>query len=279
MSEPARPSQHEYWNSPVAEEWVRQADRTDGMLAGVTEAGLAALELQLAERVLDIGCGAGVTSLTAAQYVGANGRVVGVDISKPLLELGRQRAAAHANVSFIEADAGAGAISGAPFDAAFSRFGVMFFEDSIAAFTNIRANMSRGGRLVFICWRRFAENLWSYEVVQALNPLLPAPLQPIDESLPGPFFFADPNKTKATLTAAGWNDIAIEPWDGPIIIGADAKDAAAYLLKIGPCARAIKENNLDPAAAEKLMVDRLAQAQTPGGVSLPAACWIVRASA
>jgi hypothetical protein len=130
---------------------------------------------------------------------------------------------------------------------------------------------------VFICWRPFRENLWSYEVVQALNPLLPAPLQPVDENLPGPFFFADPNKTKATLTSAGWSDIAIDAWDGSIVIGADAKDAAGYLLKIGPCARAIKENNLDPAAAEQLMIDRLAQAQTPVGISLPAACWIVRA--
>jgi SAM-dependent methyltransferase len=279
MSEPTRPTQREYWNSPVGEEWARQADRTDGMLAGVTQVGLAALKLQLGERVLDIGCGAGVTSLTAAQYVGEDGRVVGVDISKPLLDLGHQRAAAHANVAFVEADAGAGAIPGAPFDAAFSRFGVMFFEDATAAFTNIRANMRPGGRLVFICWRPFPENRWSYEVVQALNPLLPAPLQPVDENLPGPFFFADPNKTKATLASAGWSNIVIDAWDGPIIIGADAKDAAAYLLKIGPCARAIKENNLDPAAAEQLMINRLTEAQTPQGVSLPAACWIVRAVA
>jgi SAM-dependent methyltransferase len=279
MSEPNRPTQREYWNSPVGEEWARQADRTDKMLASVTRAGLGALALQPGEHVLDIGCGAGVTSLAAAQQVGADGRVIGVDISKPLLELGRQRAVSKPNLTFIEADAGAGAIPGAPFDAAFSRFGVMFFEDAIGAFAHIRASLRPGGRLVFISWRPFQENLWSYAPSRALNPLLPAPLQPADESLPGPFFFADPAKVRTTLAASGWSGVSVDPWDGPLIVGADAKDAAGYLLKIGPCARAIAEHGLDPVAAEHLIVNCLAEAQTPAGVSMAAACWIVRATA
>lgn len=272
-------TQREYWNSPVGEEWARQAERTDRMLAGVMQAGFAALDLKPGERVLDIGCGAGATTLSAAQQVGADGSVVGVDISKPLLALARQRAAGRANVSFSEADAGAGAIPGAPFDAAFSRFGVMFFDEPVAAFANIRACLAERGRLVFICWRAFSENLWTYAVTQALAPMLPAPLQPVDESLPGPFFFADPAKITSTLAASGWRDITVEAWDGSLVVGADARDAAGYLLKIGPCARAIKEHDLDPAAAERLMIDRLNQAQTPAGVALAAACWIARASA
>jgi SAM-dependent methyltransferase len=276
---PQPPTQREYWNSPVGEEWARQADRTDKMFVGLTRAALDALAPQAGERVVDIGCGAGETTLTIAQRVGSTGHVTGVDISRPLLDLGRERAKAQTNVDFIEADAGAGTIPGAPFDAAFSRFGVMFFDDGVTAFANIRASLRPGCRLVFISWRPFHENAWTYVSAQALNSLLPAPLQPADESQPGPFFFANPDKIKTTLAASGWNSIAVDPWDGALLVGADAKDAAAYLLKIGPSARAIKENNLDPAAAERLMVDRLAEAQGPAGVSLAAACWIVRAAA
>ncbi|MGD9980639.1 MAG: class I SAM-dependent methyltransferase [Hyphomonadaceae bacterium] len=278
MTQPV--TQREYWNSPVGEEWARQADRTDKMFAELTRAGLDALALQPGERVLDIGCGAGETALTIARKVGPSGRAAGIDISRPLLELARERAQAEGfDVDFIDADAGAAAIPGAPFDAAFSRFGVMFFDDAIAAFSHIRTSLRSGGRLVFLCWRPFSENAWSYAAAQALTPLLPAPLQPADESLPGPFFFADPNKIKTILAASGWRDVSVDPWDGNLIVGADAKHAAGYLLKIGPCARAIKEYGLDPAAAEKLMIARLAQAQTPAGVSLAAACWIARAMA
>ncbi len=279
MSEPARPTQLEYWNSKVGEEWARQAGRTDKLFAGLTQATFKALDLQPGERVLDIGCGAGETTLTAAQHVGASGHAVGVDISKPLLELARARAKAITNIDFIEADVGVTDIPGAPFDAAFSRFGVMFFDNPIAAFTRIRANLRPGGRLAFICWRGFNENLWTSGPVRALTPMLPAPLPPPDETLPGPMFFADPDKAKSVLAAANWRDITVEPWDGPLLIGTTAEDAAAYLLKIGPSARAIAEHKLDPAKAEQLIVENLAKSQGPNGVSLAAACWIVRASA
>lgn len=277
MTEP-RPTQLEYWNSKVAEEWVRQADRTDAMFTALTQAGLDALQLQRGERVLDIGCGAGDTSLKAARLVGPGGRVVGVDISRQLLELGRERAGG-LNVDLIEADAGAGAAPGAPFDAAFSRFGVMFFDDPPAAFANVRASMKQGGRLVFICWRAFPENVWSFAPVGALAPLLAAPLPPPDESLPGPFAFANAGKVETILAAAGWRGVSITPWDGALRVGANAEDAADYLLKIGPSARAIAEHGLDPAAARRLIVNRLAEAQSADGVALAAACWIVRAMA
>lgn len=277
MADP-RPTQLEYWNSKVAEEWVRQADRTDAMFTALTQAGLGALALKSGERVLDIGCGAGDTSLKAARLVGAGGRVVGVDISQQLLALGRARAGG-LNLDLIEADAGAGAIPGGPFDAAFSRFGVMFFDDPPAAFANVHANMKPGGRLVFVCWRAFPENVWSFAPVGALAPLLTAPLPPPDESLPGPFAFANAAKIEAILGAGGWRGVSITPWDGALRVGADAEDAADYLLKIGPSARAIAEHGLDPAAARRLIVNRLAEAQTAEGVALAAACWIVRATA
>ena len=274
-----RPMQREYWNSQVADEWVRNAKIIDRMLAGLTQAALDRANLQHGERVLDIGCGGGATTLRIADSVGANGRVVGLDISRPLLELARRRAERRSNVSFIEADAGAGGVPGAPFDAAFSRFGVMFFETPAAAFANIRSALRPGGRLVFACWRPFAENYWSAKPLTALAPLLKEPLKPADPNLPGPCALSDPDKTRRILDEAGWREISIAAWDGRVVIGANAQDAAAYLVKIGPCARAINEQELDVKAAERLLIDFLRTYETHEGVALAAACWIVSAQA
>jgi SAM-dependent methyltransferase len=274
-----RPTQRDYWNSQVAREWVSHAAAIDRMLLDLTTAAFDALALKAGESVLDIGCGGGATTLHAAGLVGEAGRAVGVDISQPLLQLGRQRAAGRHNVSFVEADAGAGAIPGAPFDAAFSRFGVMFFDDPVAAFANIREGLIRDGRMVFACWRPFADNLWSAEPLGALTPILKEPLKPADPSLPGPFALSDPEKIKRILDGAGWRDVSIARWDGMVSMGANAEEAAAFLLKIGPCARAINEQNLDPAEAERALIAFLRAHEAPSGVKRPAASWIVRAMA
>jgi len=280
MADLVPPTQREYWNSKVGEEWARQAARTDRMFTGLTQATLDALALQPGERGLDIGCGAGDTTLKAARLVGEGGHAVGVDISRPLLELARGRARVEGlSIDFIEADAGAAPIDGAPFDAAVSRFGVMFFDDPTAAFARIRGTLRPGGRMVFICWRTLAENLWSSAPIEALAPLLPGPPPPADTNVPGPMSLSETSKIRAVLEGAGWRDLSIAPWDGPIVMGRDADDAAAYLLKIGPCARAIAEHKLDTAAAKSLIVDRLQRAHGPSGVSLAAACWIVSAKA
>ena len=280
MAQP--PTQREYWNSKVGEEWVNQADLMDRMLQPLTQPAFDELNLKPGERVLDIGCGAGATTLKAAEYVGANGLAVGADISQPLLALADERANAQgARVEFVEADVAAAPIPGAPFDAAFSRFGVMFFDDPAAGFTKIRAALRPGGRIVFICWRTFAENGWTYAPLAALEPILKAPVVPADPNAPGPFQLQDREKIKATLAAAGWSDVSIAPWDGDVLVGGggDSRAAASFLLKIGPCARAITDQQLDRAAAENLLTDFLCKHETAAGVPLPAACWIVRAQA
>lgn len=279
MSQP--PTQREYWNSRVGEEWARQADSMDRMLQPLTQPALDLLNLKPGERVLDIGCGAGATTLAAASSIG-DGIAVGVDISKPLLELARERANARgANAHFVEADVSDAPLRDAPFDAAFSRFGVMFFDDTAAAFAKIRAALNPGGRIVFICWRTFAENGWSHAPLAALQPMLKAPIALADPNAPGPFRLQDAEKIKTLLTASGWRDVSITPWDGEVLVGGggDATSAAAFLLKIGPCARAIADQQLDPARAHQLLADFLRKHETPQGVALAAACWVVRAVA
>ncbi|MEZ5995162.1 MAG: methyltransferase domain-containing protein [Hyphomonadaceae bacterium] len=282
MPEPARPSQQEYWNSKVGEEWASHADRMDRMLQPMTAPTFELLALQPGESVLDIGCGAGATSLAAARQVGPGGRVVGVDLSRQLLARARERAeASAANVEFLEAEVGLTPIAGAPFDGAFSRFGVMFFNEPAAAFAQIREAMAPDGRLVFICWRSFEENVWSHAPLTALTPLLKTPVSPPDPDAPGPFAFADNSRVNRILGAAGWRDIAIAPWNGDVLVGGggDAHEAAEFLLRIGPCARAIADQKLDVPAARRTLAEFLAERQLPDGVALPAACWIVSARA
>jgi len=274
--------QREYWNGKVGEEWARQADPMDAMLAPLTAPAIDALALRSGESVLDIGCGAGSTTLRLAERVAPNGAALGADISAPLLKLAKERAVAAGSIAqFVEADVSTAQMPGEPFDAAFSRFGVMFFDDPAQAFTKIRATLRPGGRMVFICWRPFKENGWTYAPLTALKPILTSPLTPADPEAPGPFQLQDPEKIKSVLATAGWKGVSITPWDGDLLVGGGggAEAAAAFLLRIGPCARAITDQQLDPALATKVLTDFLRQHETPAGVPLSAACWIVRAEA
>ncbi|MEZ5959843.1 MAG: class I SAM-dependent methyltransferase [Hyphomonadaceae bacterium] len=282
MSNTGAPTQREYWNGKVGDEWARQADLMDAMLAPLTSPAIELLALQSGERVFDIGCGAGSTTLKLAECVGPTGAALGVDISEPLLRLANERSSAASSIArFINADVASTPILGAPFDAAFSRFGIMFFDDSAQAFAKIREALRPGGRFVFICWRTFQENGWSSAPLTALKSILKEPVTPADPDAPGPFRLQDPDKIKTITAAAGWRDVSIQPWNGDVLVGGGggAEAAAAFLLRIGPCARAIADQQLDPALAAKLLSDFLRQHETASGVPLPAACWIVRAVA
>lgn len=279
MQEPL--TQREYWSGKVGDEWAVHAERIDAMLAPLTEAALSFSAFKPGERVLDIGCGAGATSLEIARRVGPAGAVLGVDLSPQLLGVARSRASqAGLAVEFLEADAGAAEL-GARFDAAFSRFGVMFFDDPVHGFTRMRAALRPGGRIVFICWRPFVENGWAHAPLAALKPLLQGPVSPPDPNAPGPFQLQDAAKIEATLADAGWQEVSLARWDGDVRVGGDggADAAAAFLMKIGPCARAIADQRIDPALAARTLSDFLRRHETAGRVLLPAACWIVRAVA
>jgi SAM-dependent methyltransferase len=270
-------AQIEYWNGPAGQRWAKAQDQIDHHLGLITDALMAFAAPKPDERVLDIGCGGGTTALLIREGVGPNGAVTGIDISAPNLAVAQARAhAGMADATFVEADASTYGFQPA-FDLAFSRFGVMFFADPAAAFSNIRKALVRGGRLAFVCWRTFKENDWAFAVYEAALDLLP-PQDPMDPHAPGPFAFADDARLRTILAQAGFHEITIKPHDTTVNLGADVEDAVTEALTIGPLARAAAE--LDEARQEKVRArirPVLSRYETPYGITPPAAVWLVRA--
>ncbi len=230
------------------------------------------------ERVLDIGCGCGTTTLRLGMTVAPDGAVVGVDISAPMLDVARARAQAmNADIPFLESDASTHDFQPV-FDLVFSRFGVMFFADPAAAFKNIRMALAPRGRLAFVCWRGFAENAWSSIPFAAAKHLLPEQ-PPADPHAPGPFAFADAERLKGILTSAGFANIRIEKLDNTCNLGVTVDDAADQMLTIGPLARVASE--LDETTRDKVRMavkEGFKPHQTAAGITPVAACWLVGAT-
>jgi SAM-dependent methyltransferase len=267
-----------YWNNRAGEVWAAQQARIDALFAPLTATVLDAAPLSRGQSVLDVGCGCGTTVLELARRVGPEGHVLGVDISRPMLEVAAERVAAghlgHAALTL--ADAATHRFHAGAYDLVFSRFGVMFFDDPAAAFTNIRGALSAAGRLFFVCWKPITENPWFAVPVAAVTPFV-APQPPADPHAPGPFAFADPERVRGILTQAGFHDVEIVPqattmrWD-------DVGAAADFLQKVGPASRLLAE--ADPAAKEaagKALRSDLARFETADGVRLGGAVWLVSA--
>jgi ubiquinone/menaquinone biosynthesis C-methylase UbiE len=274
--------QVEYWNSAVGDTWARMQARLDLAFTPVTAALLSLAAPQPGEDALDIGCGTGETTLALAAAVGDDGSALGLDISEPLLARARERAAELlSDADFRCADAAAYDEEDG-FDLIVSRFGVMFFDDPVAAFANLHRRAAPGGRLCFACWQPPADNLWATLPMQVVADLLP-PQPPADTLAPGPFAFADPQRVEAVLAAAGWHDIAFhaEPFQMVIGEGDDPVAAAVHFnLRIGPAARAIRDAGPDAEAVAKArLATALAAYAADGVVALPGAVWLVAASA
>jgi SAM-dependent methyltransferase len=273
----ANAAQIDYWNTTAGDTWARFQDRLDRQLEPLGDAAIAALRPMPRERILDIGCGCGHSSLELAVRVGPGGLVVGLDVSRPMLEVARSRPVPPGSglLEFLEADAQTVDLSG--FDAIYSRFGVMFFNDPTAAFANIRKALKPGGRLAFVCWRPFAENPWMRMPLEAAQAFLPpAPPPGADPNAPGPFAFADADRVRGVLGAAGFADVTIDPFDA-LIGGSDVEGSLELALKVGPLGAALREN---PDCADGV-IDAvravMTRYMTPTGVRMSSAVWIVRA--
>lgn len=279
----ANAEQIEAWNGIVGAKWVANQDRLDRILAPFGKALLEVAAPKPGEHALDIGCGCGATTLELARQVGREGRVMGIDISGPMVARARDRAGMLGLSPVFEvADASSYPFEPGSFDLLMSRFGVMFFDNPPSAFANLRRGMKPGARLAFICWRALGENDWvKVPLAAALAHVQPpAPTPP---GTPGPFAFADRSHVLSILERAGFSSIAIEPFDAPMAIGTPEggiEEALTQSIEIGPIARLIADAPEDVRArARDAVREALLKHRTESGIALGGAAWIVTARA
>ena len=276
-------AQARYWNSPATAPWVGLQKRLDALLALLSRAALNRAAPVPGEHVLDVGCGCGATVLDLARHVGNSGQVVGVDISEQMLARAQARVAADglAHVSLTLGDAETNEFAAKNFDLVFSRLGVMFFSDPVAAFANLHRALKPSGRMVFVCCRTPAENRYITAAVQAALPLLPSGAVPVpapDE--PGMFSFADPDRVRRVLRDAGFRNVVFDPHNEGMRLGGpgDAADAAAFSLQFGPLTRVLDKTGPELSVAVLTAVTEAYRClEGAEGLVLDGAFWIVTA--
>ncbi len=266
-------------------DWVDNAAIFEAVLAPFADAVLQAAGITAGERVLDIGCGSG-TLLQRAATLGAV--PFGVDISEPMAQAARRRVPA---ATVILGDAQTidlrAAADGSSFDRVVSRFGVMFFDDPVAAFTNIRRAAAPSSRLAFVCWRE-GDNPMFTAGIDVLAAKLETPPAALDPTTPGPLAFGNPERVRAVLSDAGWSDIGLEPFDGTCNFGIGGSDGVEERLALilanrtGQQARAELETRLGAdgwAGVVEELRDELRRQRIDGVVQFPGRTWVVTAIA
>jgi SAM-dependent methyltransferase len=280
---PDNEAQQHYWNEPGGTAWTLWQERMDLQLASLGRAVIEAVAPRDGDRVLDIGCGCGDLTLQVAGLVGPSGQATGVDISAPMLTRARERATQSglARTQFLEVDAQVADMGdlGGPFDAAVSRFGVMFFADPIAAFANIASLVSAGGRLGFVCWQAPDLNPWMSTLARELATLFPAQPPP-DPHAPGPFAFADPVRTRDIVGAGGWANVSVKSCVRKTrVFGTDDFDVAVDgSLAIGGAARLLMNATAVQRSQARRIAERVVRSfwSTDSAV-VDSACWLVSA--
>src|SRR5580692_4431239 len=270
-----------YWNGPGGQHWTDRQQTQDVLLAPISDILIDRARAKPGERIIDVGCGCGATTIALAQKAGPTGHVFGVDISAPMLARARQVAPAGLPVDFVLADATVYPFDPASSDLLVSRFGVMFFAEPALSFANLHRALRPSGRLAFACWRDPRENPFFMAPLQAVYkhaPRLPQ-LGPED---PGPFSFASEARVQRILSEAGFSGVAMEPCDLvlDIAVGRGLDAAVEGALEIGPAARALAEQPPEVvAAATRSIREALAAYARGQTVPLPASIWIVTAKA
>lgn len=279
MSDKSGPNeaQRALWNGAGGRAWVETQALMDAMLEPF-EAILvdAALESG-ARRILDVGCGCGATTLALARRLGESGDVVGIDVSAPMVDRARERATQELLcATFVCGDAQVHPFEPPRFDRVVSRFGVMFFDDPVAAFRTLAQATRPGGDLHAVAWRSAAENPLMTAAERAVAPWLPAlPPPPLDG--PGQFSFAEPDRTADKLRSAGWHAIEVRSIDLPCLL--PETQLLTYLTWMGPVGRALQGVD-DPALREKVLaaaIEALAPWVKGGALRFEAACWDISA--
>ena len=236
-----------YWNGDGGRKWAERDELMAGVLAPISDALLTRAAPRGARSALDVGCGGGSNTLQLLQHLDNPRHILGIDVSAPLLEVARARVAGHGTaplrtapprIEFLRADAATHDFGDWRFDVLFSRFGVMFFDDPVAAFAQLRRAAHRNAGLAFCCWQALDNNPWTALPLKAALTVLPAP-EPVAPHSPGPFAFADAAYVREVLAQAGWSDTRIEPYAPTLEFSIEGGYEAAVreLVNTGPVGR------------------------------------------
>jgi ubiquinone/menaquinone biosynthesis C-methylase UbiE len=276
--------QIENWDGPAGRRWVAEADRYEGMAAGFGRQIVRLAQPSPGMRLLDVGCGNGTLALTLLAQPGAGVSVTGLDISGPMLDNARRRVheLGLSSASFEQGDAQVHPLPQAYFDLAVSRFGVMFFDDPVAAFCNIGRALKPGGRLVFACWGDRKRNTWVSLAAQALYAHVPPPDRgrPGD---PGPFSLADADRLRQVLRDAGFAEVALREVVEQITLGRSVEDTLAFIRRseIGDgLMSGARSAGTDPSVTERAwdaVREALEAHARDGEVVFTASAWLVTA--
>jgi len=268
-----------YWNGPGGQRWADRQAGQDVLLKPIADLLIDRAAPKPGERVVDVGCGSGATTIAFAQKVAPSGHAFGVDISGPMLERARASAPKELPVDFALADATIYPFDSASVDLLASRFGVMFFADPVLSFANMRKALKPAGRLAFACWREPRENPFFMAPLHAAYKHVPK-LPPQGPDDPGPFAFASEERVRRILEGAGFTGIRMEacPLLLDTAIGGGLDRAVQGALEIGPASRALEgqPEELRQAAVHSIR-EALAAFVKGDAVLMPASIWIVTA--
>jgi SAM-dependent methyltransferase len=276
----------EAWSGVLFERFVTYRELVVHGLAHHGEVAIDANPPKQGDRVLDIGCGFGDATQRLAQLVGPGGEAVGVDVSEPFVEasISEAQEAGFQNVDFLAGDVQVMDLPG-PFDYAFSRMGIMFFANPVAAFRNIRGALTPGGRFVGVVWRRKLDNPWLHRAEQVVDKYLEEPEETDEPTCgPGPFSMANADTVTEQLTIAGFEAISLRRCDIPIKIGKDLDHAVEFNMALGPAGELIRLAAEEAKKIRPTLERELHQAlsefpQGDDGVFAPASTWIITATA
>lgn len=287
MSSPPTPSESvkaEDWTGDMGARWIANLANLEALVAPIGDALLARADYRPGERVLDIGCGGGSTTIAIARAVAPDGEALGIDISPDLTALATRRAAEAGlgNARFLCSDAATVRLPEAPFDRLFSRFGSMFFDDPVAAFSNLHRLLRPGARVDLAVWGPPRDNPWMMEMMTIARRHVEIP--PAIPRAPGPFAFEDTEYLNEILTAAGFSAIEISAYNGPLTIGGAggtpkaAVDFAFAALAFG---RALEEQpqQVRNAAAQEMTALFEKHHSASSGVTMSGKAWLVSALA
>ena len=273
-------AQAEYWSSVAGPRWTDHQEHQDQVLRPVSDRLIAAAAPKPGERVIDVGCGCGATTIDFAARVSPGGEVLGLDISEPMLARAGERAARDLPIRLELADATVYDFDPQRADLVASRFGVMFFADPARSFANLRKGLKPGGRLAFACWREPKQNPWLITPLREAAKHAP-PLPETAPDAPGPFAFASDARVRQILTDAGYADIVLTPQDLEldIAVGRGLDTAVRAAMTIGPTSRMLDgQSEAVRAAATADIRKALAGHARGDSVPLGAAIWMVTAT-